>query len=194
MTTDGITYEIVRSDRKTIALVLRPGGEVIVRAPRRTPLSVIEQYVRKNKDLIPLYQKRMEERRRDLLENYGEPYTDDQLREFARQARKDLPPRVRKYAARIGVTYGKISIRCMRSQWGSCSANGNLSFNCLLMAAPEKARDYVVVHELCHRKQMNHSAGFWAEVEKYMPDYREPRKWLRDNGSALIARMILRRP
>ena len=73
-----------------------------------------------------------------------------------------------------------------KSRWGSCSAKGNLNFNCLLMRAPEEILDYVIVHELCHRKEMNHSDRFWAEVEKVMPSYKERRKWLKDHGNELM--------
>ena len=72
---------------------------------------------------------------------------------------------------------------------GSCSGAGNLNFNCLLMLAPPEVRDYGVVHELCHRKEMNHSARFWKEVENILPDYRQRRAWLKENGGRLIARM-----
>jgi predicted metal-dependent hydrolase len=108
---------------------------------------------------------------------------------LAQQAKAHLPKRVAYFAARIGVTYGRITIRNQTSRWGSCSDQGNLNFNCLLMLAPASVQDYVVVHELCHRKEMNHSARFWAEVEKIVPDYKVQRAWLKENGGALIARM-----
>ena len=74
-----------------------------------------------------------------------------------------------------------------RTGWGSCSGKGNLNFNCLLMLAPPAVQDYVVVHELCHRKEMNHSPAFWAEVAGVLPDYASHRRWLRENGNGLIA-------
>ena len=100
-----------------------------------------------------------------------------------------IPDRVRHYADLIGVSYGRITIRNQKSKWGSCSAKGNLNFNCLLMLCPSEVLDYVVIHELCHRKEMNHSPKFWAEVEKYVPDHKTQRKWLKDEGSKLIARI-----
>ena len=89
----------------------------------------------------------------------------------------------------MGVTYGRITIRSQHTLWGSCSSKGNLNFNCLLMLTPPEVLDYVVVHELCHRKEMNHSARFWAEVEHVLSDYEIRRKWLRENGTALISRL-----
>jgi predicted metal-dependent hydrolase len=87
------------------------------------------------------------------------------------------------------VTYGRITVRNQRTRWGSCSSKGNLNFNCLLMLAPPDILDYVVVHELCHRKEMNHSPKFWAEVAKVIPDYKERQKWLRTEGSNIMRRM-----
>ena len=85
----------------------------------------------------------------------------------------------------MGVTYGRISIRSQKTRWGSCSAKGNLNYNWKLMLCPERVQDYVVVHELAHRKEMNHSPAFWAEVEKILPDYRERRKWLKTYGQTV---------
>jgi len=114
-------------------------------------------------------------------------FSPEEVKALARQAAKELPVRVRKFAPLVGVDYGRITIRSQRTRWGSCSAKGNLNFNCLLMLCPEEVRDYVVIHELCHRKELNHSPRFWAEVEKVCPDYARHRKWLKENGGSLIA-------
>ena len=86
------------------------------------------------------------------------------MKALADQAVKTIPERVRYYAPLIGVTYGKITIRNQRTRWGSCSSKGNLNFNCLLMLAPPEALDSVVVYELCHRKEMNHSKMKWNQL------------------------------
>ena len=84
------------------------------------------------------------------------------------------------------VTYGRITIRDQKSRWGSCSGKGNLNFNWRLILAPEEVLDYVVVHELAHRLEMNHSVRFWGHVERVLPDYKDRRLWLRKNGDGLM--------
>ena len=88
----------------------------------------------------------------------------------------------------MGVTYGRITIRNQKTRWGSCSSKGNLNFNCLLMLTPPEVIDYVVVHELCHRKEMNHSKAFWDEVAHVLPDYEKARLWLKTEGDMIMRR------
>ena len=113
-----------------------------------------------------------------------------EIEALTRRAREVIPPRVAYYAAQMGVTYGRVTIRHQASRWGSCSAKGNLNFNCLLMLAPEPVRDGVIIHELCHRKVMDHSPRFWAEVSRYCPDYKACRRWLREEGAALLKQAL----
>ena len=111
--------------------------------------------------------------------------------EYLREcAREDFENRVRLYAPVVGVTYNRIFIRGQKTRWGSCSSAGNLNFNYLLMLAPVYVRNYVIVHELCHRKEMNHSDRFYAEVLRVFPDYWKWDKWLKENGPALMRRMM----
>lgn len=114
-------------------------------------------------------------------------FTKQQKKLLMDRAKSVIPPRVHYYARTMGVTYGRISIRMQKTRWGSCSSDGNLNFNACLVNAPREIMDYVVVHELCHRKEMNHSPRFWAEVEKVLPDYKERRQWLRDHEKELSA-------
>ena len=113
--------------------------------------------------------------------------TKEELQGWMEIARSEIPKRTAYFAKQMGVTYGRITIRNQKSRWGSCSQAGNLNFNCHLMQMPAEILDYVIVHELCHRKQMNHSRLFWMEVEKVMPDYQLRRKWLKENGSRYLS-------
>ncbi len=104
------------------------------------------------------------------------------LREAARFA---IVARVERRAAEMGLTYGQVAIRDQKTRWGSCSHAGNLNFNWRLVLAPPAVLDYVVVHELAHRVEMNHSARFWRIVTRHCPTTKEQRLWLRKHGAAL---------
>jgi predicted metal-dependent hydrolase len=126
--------------------------------------------------------------RKEYLDNVT-PYTKEEIKELADKACELIPKKVRHYASIIGVDYGRITIRNQKTRWGSCSSKGNLNFNCLLMLCPDEVIDSIVVHELCHRKYMNHSARFYEEVEKAYPEYSKWHKWLKDNGAFIMGRM-----
>ena len=176
-------YTIIRSSRKTVSLQITPDGEVLVRCPNRMAKREIDRFVQSKADWIEAHLQKIAER------PAMPRLTETELNALAGQARELLPRLVREFAPRVGVTYGRITIRCQHTRWGSCSAPGNLNFNCLLMLSPPEVQAYVVVHELCHRKEMNHSPRFWQEVARVMPDYRTHKKWLKDNGNALMARL-----
>ena len=115
------------------------------------------------------------------------PLTREQLEELKKEAALLIPERVRWYAARLGISYGRVTIRAQRSRWGSCSSKGNLNFNCLLMLAPREVIDSVIVHELCHLRELNHSPAFWELVYRAMPDYKSRDRWLKEHGRELMA-------
>ena len=174
-------YTIVRTARKTIAIQITPDGRVVVRCPKRMSKAAVEQFVVSKRSWIENH-----------LEKRGpmQPsLTERELDALVARARIVFAQRAAWFATLVGVDYGRISIRKQHTRWGSCSRKGNLNFNCLLVLAPEPVLDYVVVHELCHRKQMNHSPAFWAEVERILPDYRQRRDWLKTHGNALISRL-----
>ena len=102
---------------------------------------------------------------------------------YREQARLVCTKQAEYYSKMMGVTYGRIAIKNTRTRWGSCSSWENLNFHWKLVLMPPAILDYVVIHELAHRKEMNHSSRFWAEVEKILPDYRERRKWLKEHGN-----------
>lgn len=175
-------YQIIRSSRKTISLQITPEGKLVVRCPNRMKRLDIQAFVESKRNWIEKHLQKSKDLSQPVL-------AEEELQILVVQAREELPLLVQHYAAILDVTYGRITIRSQKTRWGSCSGTGNLNFNCLLMLCPPEVRDYVVVHELCHRKQMNHSAAFWAEVERILPDYRAQRKWFKENGTALIARL-----
>ena len=109
-----------------------------------------------------------------------------EITELTSKAKVELPAVVKKYADLMGVTYNRITIRHQKTRWGSCTKTGNLSFNCLIMKMPETVRDYVIVHELAHRKELNHSTKFWTIVAEYCPWYKDAKQWLKENGQSLM--------
>jgi len=176
-------YRVIRSRRKTIAIQITPVGEVVVRCPLRMPEAAVRAFVESKRPWI-------EARLEKIAAAPRLPVLTEEARKaLTEQAKRLFPERAAHFAPLVGVDYGRISIRTQRSRWGSCSSKGNLNFNCLLMLAPPEVRDYVVVHELCHRKEMNHSPRFWAEVEQILPNYRIPKQWLKDHGNELMGRL-----
>ena len=179
-----LPYEFIRASRRTPAVGGR-GDRVIVRAPVHMARADVERFVSDKADWIQRHVEAARQRQGAM----AAPLTREELLHLADAAMQDLPQRVSWYAALIGVKVGRITIRSQKTRWGSCSAAGNLNFNCLLMLCPEEVRDYVVVHELCHRKELNHSARFWSEVARIMPDYAMRRRWLKEHGGALVNRL-----
>ena len=177
-----IEYTLIRSSRKTLGLQIKD-GKVIVRAPMRMPKAAIHAFVIKHADWIEAHLAKA------AVGQSLPKLSERELEELAEQAKRTIPARVAHYAAMLGVEYGRITIRTQKTRWGSCSSKGNLNFNCLLMLAPPEVLDSVVVHELCHRKHMNHSAAFYAEIARVMPDYKARHAWLKQNGAALMNRV-----
>lgn len=181
-----IPYTIIRSRRKTIGINIDRDGNVIVRAPVYCTKKDIERALRESESWIAKTKAKLEKTIEQA--DIAGALTDADIKRLAAQMRRVLPEKLDHYSKLLGVTCGRVSVRCQKSKWGSCSAKGNLNFNCLLMLAPEKVMDYVIVHELCHLKHMDHSKEFWAEVESVDPAFKAHQKWLRDNGGALMAR------
>ena len=181
-----IEYHLIRSKRRTLGLEVRADG-ILVRAPMRVPKTEIDDFILKNVEWIEKQQKKLAARK--IAEDAEEKLTMEEIRELAERAKEVIPARVRHFAELLGVTYGRITIRNQRSKWGSCSAQGNLNFNCLLMLAPPEVLDGVIVHELCHRKHMDHSKEFYEEVLRVYPDYKKWDRWLKERGHVLMSRM-----
>ena len=177
---------IIRSNRKTLSIELRH-NEIIARAPFRMKEKEIYKFIESKKNWIDKHLTKINERQRVLDEL--EPYTKEEIKQFTAKAKFEIPQKVEFYAKQIGVKYNKITIRCQRTRWGSCSSKGNLNFNCLLVLLPDEIIDSIVVHELCHIKQMNHSARFYAEIDKVFPNYKQCHLWLKQNGGMYLNRI-----
>lgn len=112
--------------------------------------------------------------KRELLEKW-----------FRKEAALILREKAEEFAKILSVEFKEIHIKDQRSRWGSCSSKGNLNFNWRIVMAPELVCDYVVIHELCHLKHMNHSEAFWQLVRSICPEYKQYRRWLKENGMSL---------
>jgi predicted metal-dependent hydrolase len=109
------------------------------------------------------------------------------LKQWLRNVAKDyIPKRTEELAERHGFSYKKIFVRSQKTRWGSCSSAKNLNFNWRLILTPRNCCDYVILHELCHLKEMNHSNKFWSLVEGYMPSYKNAEIWLKEEGGSLM--------
>ncbi len=183
-------YQLIRSARKTIAIEITAENKIIVRAPKRCSKALAEAFLQEKSNWILRKQQEMEKRREERKHQRAElaPWSDSDYEKARNLARFVLNQKVVYYAKMMNVTYGRITIRDQKTRWGSCSSCGNLNFNWRLILAPEGVQDYVVVHELAHRKQMNHSPDFWAVVEGVLPDYAVRRQWLKQHGSELMMR------
>lgn len=176
-------YRVIRSDRKSVSIRVSPDGVVEVRCPRWMPEPQIREVVQKHRGWIQTH-----------LEKAAQiprlpPFTVEEVERMADEALQVIPPRVKHFAQLLGVRVGRITVRNQLTKWGSCSSKGNLNFNCVLVLSPPEVLDYVVVHELCHRKHMDHSPAFWTEVAKLIPDYKIKRQWLKDHSHETIERL-----
>ena len=181
-------YEIIYSNRKTLAIQITSDSRVRVRAPRQMSRAEIESFLTEKESWVLKHLRNMTQTGTSASDPASAPLSDSERRRYIHMAREIFTRQVCFYADRMNVSYGRISIREQKTRWGSCSSAGNLNFNWRLIFAPPAVLDYVVVHELAHRKEMNHSAAFYAIVEQVLPDYRSSQKWLRENGHQLWLR------
>lgn len=163
-----IVYEIIRSKRRTMSVEVDTSGNVLVRAPRLMPKWTIEAFVRERADWIERARQRQARRQRNLPEIREE---DKPL--YVKRAKAILPSKIDYYARRMGVQPTGLTVTSARTRFGSCSGKNRLSFSWRLMAYPEAAIDYVVVHELAHIRYKDHSRAFYGFIESILPDYRD---------------------
>ena len=179
---------IIKSNRKTISIQVHRDSTVTVRAPRYATNREIERVVREKESWIRKQLEKIAQQKEAVDEQQLGRLTENDIRDLADRALAYIPERVKHFAPLIGVSYGRITIRNQKTRWGSCSGKGNLNFNCLLMLTPPEVIDYVVVHELCHRKEMNHSKAFWQEVANILPEYKKSVAYLKKEGGTIMAR------
>lgn len=166
-------YDIIRSKRRTVCLQVKRDGSVVVRAPLKTSEKVINDFVLKHTEWI--------KRKQEAVKNAHIPenFDKNEVKMLKTKAKKIIEPILEYYSAKMGVSYGRVSINSAKTRFGSCSSKKTLNFSYRLVLYPYEAIEYVCVHELAHLTEMNHSKKFWAIVECYLPDYRERKKLLK---------------
>ena len=212
-------YRLVRSKRRTLALVIDREGTLVARAPQRMPIREIEAFIAQKEGWILAKQAEVQNRQAadvaleegmplpfwggTLTLRQGEvsfpfayhgalllpkekPLRDGLVIWLREQAEAQLPTRVAAMEAAMGVSVQRLSFSTARTRWGSMTATGALRLNLSLLLCPPPVVDYVIVHELAHRRHMNHSAAFWGMVEAYLPDYRERRAWLKQHSGLTL--------
>lgn len=157
-------YRVVRSSRRTLALEVGVDGGLLVRAPRRATADEIAAFVAAHAGWIASAQQRQQ--RRAAAQ---QTFSDDELQ---RRSESVLPDRLASWATRMGLQTPPLRITAAEKRLGSCSADGRICLSRNLMRWPDSVIDYVVVHELAHLRQMNHSPAFYAEIARWLPDYR----------------------
>lgn len=182
-----LTYRIVRSERKTLSVSIQPNCTITVRAPRSVSDSQIRRFlIEKQHWLITKYLEAKQKQEAIPCSDLTDTQRAALTRRYIDAAKEYFPKRVAYFHQFTGGTYSRITIRDQKTRWGSCSSKGTLSFNWRLMLAPPAILDYVVVHELCHLRHMDHSPAFWQAVGEVFPDYASARKWLRKHGQELV--------
>ncbi|MCQ2242327.1 SprT family zinc-dependent metalloprotease [Treponema sp.] len=182
-----IDYVIKKSDRRSISVTVGSDGKLLIKAPLGVSVQEVESFLYEKKSWI-INRIQKTQKQNELARQMG-PLSQEDIVQIKKKARQIIPQRVEHYSRLAGIDYNRIFIRLQKSRWGSCSADGNLNFNCLLVLMPLEILDSVVVHELCHRHHMDHSKAFYAEVYKLFPDYRRCDRWLKENGGIYFKRI-----
>ena len=167
-------YTVIRSRRRTMALQVTRDAQVVVRAPVHAPQQEIHRFVAEHEDWLRKQIARQEQR----LSSHP-PRSREEQETLRQKAKETLPPLVRQWARQIGVEPAGVKITSARTRFGSCSGKNSLCFSLYLMEYPPDAIEAVVVHELAHIRHHDHSPAFYAEVEKYLPDWRIRRELLK---------------
>ena len=169
-----IAYQWIRSRRKTIAIQIDREGQVIVRTPYGITKRQVEEFLDEKKDWILQTRQRVEKRKTEQIS-----ISEEVRREGIERAKRIFPERTAYFAKRMGVDYGRITIREQKTRWGSCSSAGNLNFNWKLVLMPSELLDYVVVHELTHLLERGHNVHFYGILDQVYPNWKACRERLK---------------
>lgn len=160
-------HQIIRSNRKSISICVNRNAQVIIRAPLRMPEEKIHTFVFQHTDWIEKQRRKMQQLPPQKT------LTDQEISILRKNAKEYLPSRVLYFSKYMNLYPTGIKITSARTRFGSCNANNSLCFSLRLMLLPENLIDYVIVHELAHIREKNHSAHFYAIIEQYLPDYKQ---------------------
>ncbi len=170
-----------REKRKTMTITITPQGELLVKAPANLAEREVERFLQQKRYWI------YKQTRRIMEANQNRIYrSEEEIKQLKQKARDLLTIKSEYYKKLLGVQYDRIRIGDQKTRWGSCSSRKTISYNWHLVLMPEEIMDYVVVHELCHLIEMNHSKRFWDKVGEILPDYQRRRKWLKENGNRFL--------
>lgn len=169
-----MNIEYIRSDRKTMAIEITPSGRILVRLPIKCSEERAQRFVREHLDWIEQHYPKALSR--------GEKYNIDaaQKERLRQKAKQVIPERVEFFSRLTGLRPTAVHITSAKTRFGSCSGKNSLNFSLYLMLYSEGAIDYVVLHELAHIKYKNHSREFYSYIEKYMQNYRDYIKELKN--------------
>ena len=174
-------HQITRSRRRSLALIIDQEGKVSVKAPHRLPDEEIWRFITEKREWIM--------RKLQAIATNPKPIalSDEQAEELREKFLPKVKERCCHFSSVTGLSPSKVRLSSARTRWGSCGAGGTISFNWRLALCPDQVIDYVIVHELFHLAEPNHSSRFWEKVAAIVPDHRSHRRWLRENGSLLYS-------
>ncbi|MFA5839825.1 MAG: SprT family zinc-dependent metalloprotease [Candidatus Margulisiibacteriota bacterium] len=175
-----LNANLLRSHRRTLALQIAHDGGLVIRAPHRLPEDVIRQFVQKK--MAWIVKKQQIARQRINLNSRQTDLNATEIKEYKQRALAVISDRSQYFAEIMGVNYKRLSITSAQQRWGSCTQQGHVNFSWRLVLQPLSIIDYVVVHELAHLRHLNHSKKFWELVSTILPDYKQRRAWLKQNG------------
>lgn len=181
-------YRLIRSGQKTLGLEVRLEGQeavLYVRAPRNLSVARINDFIKRHEAWIKKRRNQLQQKVQ-TCKNI-EPLCHEDRENLRRRAKHVFSEAVSQLGEQIGVRPDRIQIRFQKTRWGSCSNRGNISLNGLLVLAPPEVSEAVMIHELCHLREMNHSPRFYRLLSQYCPNYPEAEKWLKENGTELLA-------